>query len=137
MTPTPTDISAAVIPALQQRITELEAEIARLTSAGLNAAAGETIKADEANDYYAELERLRIAAHAAANAPAGEVLALRAERRSIFNDMYDLLSALVEQAGDAIWFDENTTAHEALCNLAAKYDPAIGVMLAAQLEEDC
>lgn len=37
----------------------LRNEVARLTTAGLDAAYGETIKADEVNDYYEEAERLR------------------------------------------------------------------------------
>lgn len=52
--------STLYVQAKNAEIERLQAEIQRLTTAGLNAAYGETIKADEANDYYAEAANLHI-----------------------------------------------------------------------------
>lgn len=62
---------------------------------------------------------------------------LGTQRKAIFSDVYDLLSKIVEEVGDTVWFDDYTTAHEALCDLAGKYDPVLAEQLALRLEDDC
>lgn len=62
---------------------------------------------------------------------------MKKEREEIFNAMYDLLSVAVRQVDDTLWYDDTTTIHEALCDLAAQYDPVLGDKLALRLEADC
>jgi hypothetical protein len=49
---------AALLIAERAKVAALEADVERLTNAGLECAYGETIKADEANDYAAQVEKL-------------------------------------------------------------------------------
>lgn len=101
-----------------------------------------SVVCEEMRDDYETVLVAKDAEIAALEHYKNSVDRLKQERREMFGDMYDLLSAIMRQKeemhGDgSIWFDTETTAHEELCNIAAKYEPAIGVMLAARLEVDC
>lgn len=54
----------------------------------------------------------------------------------IFTDMWDLLDAVMQQADDTLWFDGETTAHEALCDIAAKYDVDLAAAMNQKLEDN-
>lgn len=60
----------------------------------------------------------------------------------LFYDVYDLLDRVGENVGDTLWAMPagsavHMTAHEALIDLAQKYDEGIAKRLQARLERDC
>lgn len=59
------------------------------------------------------------------------------ELKKIFDDMWILLDAVAQEVDDTLWYDGHTTAHERLCDIAAKYSEDVAVALAQRLEESC
>jgi len=55
----------------------------------------------------------------------------------IFSDLYELLTRVAENDGDTLWYNDGTTGHEALIDIAYKYDDQLGDELQARLEKDC
>ena len=73
--------------------------------------------------------------------PGASLKPLKIDDR-LFNDAYDLLDRVAENVGDTLWaMPEGSavhmTAHEALIDLAARYDEGIAKELQARLERDC
>jgi len=55
----------------------------------------------------------------------------------VFDDFYELLDRVAANVGDTLWAGKATTAHEALIDIAAKYDKKLESDLEARLEADC
>lgn len=55
---------------------------------------------------------------------------------NIFDDFYELLDRVAQEMGDTVWFNHGATAHEALVNLAGKYDGRLAYQLEQMLEAD-
>lgn len=54
----------------------------------------------------------------------------------IFEEFFELLDGVMYTMGGTIWFDDNTTAHEALVILAEKYDTIIAKLLQEKIVEE-
>lgn len=53
----------------------------------------------------------------------------------LYQAFWDLLDKIMGQAGDAIWAEPGTTAHEALLDIIDQYDPEYSDLFQAKMEE--
>lgn len=53
----------------------------------------------------------------------------------LYQAFWDLLDKIMGQAGDAIWAEPGTTAHEALLDIIDQYDPEYSALFQAKMEE--
>lgn len=62
---------------------------------------------------------------------------LEEEKRQLLYAFWSILDGILKQGdGDTLWADGHTTAHEALVEVAAQYDPEVAKEFRQRLEED-
>lgn len=67
--------------------------------------------------------------------PSAKCARLESEKRQLLYTFWNILDGIIKQGdGDTLWADEGTTAHEALVEVAAQYDPEVANEFQQRLE---